>query len=123
VSEYDGEPEIQVNQHSGIEELSDGVGNVPAADPGSNEQLDEAAADGGQTTDQGADDDYADVRPVVVQTVRDLEADNPDGVAHARLLGELVADGHDPETVEHGIEKTLQDGQIHEPTADTYRST
>ena len=122
VTEYDGQVQVQVDHNSGVQELSDGVGNVPAADPGANQQLD-ATADGGQATPAATEDDIEEARAYVKKAVQDNERDYDEGVPHALVLGEVVQEGFESGAVEHAIEKLLTNGEIHEPRTDHYRTT
>lgn len=141
VTEYEGHREIQVNEMSGVEELSDGVGNVPAADPGNNEQLG-TAADGGevktadteQSTDtdsdgsSGSDEttngdgDILNLKPQIVRFVDEQQEKYADGVPEQMIIGEFVTDGHDPGRVTEAIETAKhKDGTLTEPADGHYK--
>ena len=125
VTTYDGSREVQIGRNSGIEELSDGVGNVPAADPGGNEQLDNAAAaDGGSVSGSLPDDgdDLEQLKPKVVMTVREKEESFDGMVPHDLVVGVLARDGHDPVHVEDALSRAKQEGTITEPKTEHYRS-
>ena len=121
VDEFDGQREVQVNQHSGIVKIQDGAGNVPTADPGANAQLD-AKADGGEAeNDQPADAaDLEQLKPMIAKYVTEQQRNYPEGVPHELVLGEFVAEGHDPGAVESAIERAQRDGAIAEYASGGY---
>jgi P4 family phage/plasmid primase-like protien len=120
VDEFDGQREVQVNQHSGIVEVQDGAGNVPTADPGANAQLE--MADGGEAqNDQPADAaDLEQLKPMIAKYVTEQQRNYPEGVPHELVLGEFVAEGHDPGAVESAIERAQRDGAIAEYASGGY---
>lgn len=129
VTTFDGSREVQVDRNSGVEELSDGVGNVPAADPGGNEQLGDAAADGGQVTEKdkspsGSSDvaDITQLKPKVVMTVREKADDFGPHVPHDLVVGSLAQEGHEPEEIEQAIENALKEGGISQPESGMYQA-
>lgn len=134
VVDYDGHREVQVDKNSGIEELSDGVGNVPPADPGSNQQLDAAADGGEQPAEDTADGDETphpdagggetvNLKPKVVQHVRSKDDEYPDGVPRDIVFAHLVKQGADPDAAGAAIDNALADGRVHEPRSDRLRVT
>lgn len=136
VTEYESGREIQVSENSGVEELSPGVGNVPADDPGNNRQLD-AAADGGTEADDGtasgpsADTatestserkDLESLPPQIVMYVREQEERFPDGVPQEMVVGNFASEGYNAAHVEDSIDIAKEKGGISEPETGMLRS-
>jgi len=134
VSTYDGTLQLEIVQNTTeVTPIQRGVGHTTPDDPGGQSpnsdaeqaSLDdtdggssEAVADGSGTVD----DDVVDLRPRVVMAVREREG--PDGAPHDAVVEALSEQGHDPESIEHAIDRVKQAGEIHElEDSDHYRTT
>jgi len=122
VTNFEGGRDVQVSENSGVEELSDGVGNVPAADPGDNEQLD-AAADEDPTPTSTDGGDLDNLKPKVVMYLRDTQDNFEEGVPPEMIIGNFAAEGYDGQHVQDAIETAKEDGSIYDLGDDTYRTS
>jgi hypothetical protein len=114
VDDYDGTLQLVLERgKTGVQPVTAGVGHIPMEDPPDGQESLDAAADGGVA-------DIESIEPRVVDAVRRLEDEHPEGVDRETLRQHIDDDSG---TIEHGIDAALEDGRIHEVAEDTYRAT
>lgn len=117
-------PQLKFHEKvSEVDEIQQGVGHTPPADPGGSERLDSgAAADGGTTVSESESLPQADVVPKALLYVR-KHTKGTDGVPHAEVVEHLVDEGVTKSRAEGVIKNLLSKGEIHEPASGRYKAT
>lgn len=117
VDTFDGSLYIGVGEMAGVQQISHGVGNAPAADPGPNAQI--TATDGGGCED-GSDDETDEIEDAVGRLREHLRVEYDAGdTAKVHILA--AETDLDPDRVEHAVERIVtEDGTLADAGEDGY---
>lgn len=109
VSTFQGELEIQLNEQSGVKEISAGVGNAPMADSGESATIEEAAAtDGGNGSDGGTLE--------LARSAAEWVREQPSAKAKEEIVTHLVeSEGIDAELAKQATERCIEEDGLLAP--------